>query len=126
MLAKLLLVALALFNIYVVVTVSKASRQDILNTLKLIPSRFQDLLNKTPKRPDDKETEVVKETPPPVPRTVKMDFTEKCNDGGVICNDGKESLNCSREVKYSKSRCMNCECSICAKGKCPPATRGYK
>jgi hypothetical protein len=120
MLTKISLVLLIILNIYVIAVVDKASRQDIWANLKLIPHRIKHLFPKAKikVRDDDKEDIM------PVPKTIKMDFSEKCKRDRVPCDDGKQSLKCYHEVKYSKARCMTCECSICVNGKCPPAKRG--
>jgi hypothetical protein len=123
LIAKLLLALLIILNIYVLATVSKTSRQDIGNNIKLMPSRVKGLFKRL-QHDDDKE--LVTEPSIQPRQAVKMDFLDQCRKNGVICDEGKQSLNCYREVKYSKSRCMTCECSICVHGKCPPATRGMK
>lgn len=117
MITKLLLALLVILNIYILVAISKTSRQDIGYNLKLIPHRVRKLFPKV--RHDDKEqsnTEI-----PPIPKTAKMDFSEQCKEGGVVCDGG---IKCWHEVRPQKYVCMKCECSLCQYGVCPPAQKG--
>lgn len=117
MIAKLLLALIIIFNVYVVATINKASRQDIGHNLKQIPSRIKSLFPKA--RVDDKEpgiAEVLSNT-----KTGKMDFSEQCGKRKEKC-DGR--INCWHEVMPSKSQCVKCECSLCIHSLCPPAQKG--
>jgi hypothetical protein len=114
MIAKILLVLLLILNIYVIATLSKTSRQDIGNNLKLIPSRIKNLFKKL--RVDDKEQ--AGELPQ---KSGKMDFSEQCGKRREKC-DGR--INCWHEVMPSKSQCVKCECSLCIHSACPPALKG--
>ena len=121
MIAKISLALLVILNIYVVAAVSKASRQDIGHNLKLIPSRIKGLMQRV--RHDDNQE--VSTEPLQREKTSKMDFSEQCKEGGVKCDGG---MNCWNEnsFKISQCRAMDCECSLCMYGVCPPAQKGIK
>ncbi len=123
MLAKISLAVLAIFNLYLLITVSKESRRDMANNIKLIPSRIKKLFPKRKQRVDDDKAMAIAQIEP-LNKTVKMDFSEQCQKWGVACDDGKRSLKCWQEVRPKIAVCMRCECSICKHGKCPPAKKG--
>ena len=116
MITKLLLALLIILNVYVIATISKASRQDTWSNLKQIPSRIKKLFKRL--RVDDKEPEMAEESPQ---KSGKMDFSGQCKEGGVMCDGG---MKCWHEVRPQRYVCMKCECSLCIYGVCPPAKRG--
>ena len=119
MIAKILLALLVILNVYIVAAISKASRQDIERNLKLIPSRIKGLMQRV--RYDDKQE--ANTEPPGKSEVRRMDFSEQCRKGGVKCDGG---MNCWNENRFKISQCraMDCECSLCMYGVCPPAQRG--
>ena len=119
MIAKLLLVLIIILAIYIAATISKASRQDIGHNLKLIPSRIRGLIQRV--RHDDNEQAKIDDCPNT--KTGKMDFSEQCKKGGVKCDGGMSCWNENR-FKISHCRTVDCECSLCMYGVCPPAQKG--
>jgi hypothetical protein len=113
-LVKISLALLIILNIYILAAISKVSRQDIGNNLKLIPSRMKRLFQKTRVDNDEQAEDLPK-------RTGKMDFSEQCGKRREKC-DGR--INCWHEVMPSKSQCVKCECSLCIHSLCPPAQKG--